>query len=59
MIRRGPDFHRTVRAADPVASACPVETFRPRRSRARLAVAIAAAGAVAMVAIQVARTFRG
>lgn len=59
VIRRGPDFHRTVREADPVARAFPIESYRPRRSRARLAFAIAAVGVVAMVAIHVARTFRG
>lgn len=56
---RSPYFPRTARAADPVARACPVESYRPRRSRTRLAVAIAAVGVVAMVAIHVARTFRG
>lgn len=52
---RSPYFPRTVRAADPVARACPVESYRPRRSRAPLFIALAVAGAVALVIIHLTR----
>lgn len=55
MIRRGPDFHRTVREADPVARAFPVEYHRTRRSRAPLFIAAAVAVAVALVIIHLTR----
>ena len=47
--------HRTCRAADPVARACPLERHRRRRPAFPWIVGVALVGAVAMLAVHITR----